>query len=65
VAVAFADGKQDRMDGLTVEFPDWWCNVRASNTESLLRLNVEATTEELLEDRTAALLAAIRGEEGT
>jgi phosphomannomutase len=65
VAAAFADGKQDRLDGLTVEFPDWWCNVRASNTEPLLRLNVEARTEELLADRTAAVLAIIRSEEGT
>jgi phosphomannomutase len=65
VAAAFDDGKQDRLDGLTVEFPDWWCNVRASNTEPLLRLNVEARTEELLADRTAAVLAIIRNEEGT
>ena len=42
------DGTQDRLDGLTVEFEDWWCNVRPSNTEPLLRLNVEARTDELL-----------------
>ena len=36
--------RQDRLDGLTVEFEDWWCNVRPSNTEPLLRLNVEAKT---------------------
>ena len=42
IAGALADGRQDRLDGLTVEFDDWWCNVRASNTEPLLRLNVEA-----------------------
>jgi phosphomannomutase len=65
VAAALDDGKQDRLDGLTVEFPDWWCNVRASNTEPLLRLNVEARTDEVLADRTAAVLAMIRGEEGT
>jgi phosphomannomutase len=65
VAATLADGKQDRLDGLTVEFPDWWCNVRASNTEALLRLNVEARTDDLLADRTAAVLAIIRGEEGT
>ena len=46
VADALNDGTQDRLDGLTVEFEDWWCNVRPSNTEPLLRLNVEATTEE-------------------
>jgi phosphomannomutase len=60
VARAFADGKQDRLDGLTVEFEDWWCNVRASNTEPLLRLNVEARTPELLADKTAEVLAIIR-----
>ena len=62
LARALADGRQDRLDGLTVEFDDWWCNVRPSNTEPLLRLNVEARTPELLEERTAALLAIIREE---
>lgn len=38
--------KVDRMDGLTVEFDDWWFNLRPSNTEPLLRLNVEAATDE-------------------
>jgi phosphomannomutase len=61
IAAALADGRQDRMDGLTVEFEDWWCNVRASNTEPLLRLNVEAATPELLEARTAMVLDLIRG----
>jgi phosphomannomutase len=35
----------DRLDGLTVEHPDWWYNLRPSNTEPLLRLNVEAADE--------------------
>ena len=64
IAQGYPDGRQDRLDGLTVEFDDWWCNVRASNTEPLLRLNVEARTKELLEARTQELLAVIRGEEG-
>jgi phosphomannomutase len=59
-----ADGKQDRLDGLTVEHEDWWFNVRPSNTEPLLRLNVEARTKEVLDDRTAAVLAVIREEGG-
>ncbi|MEW6060098.1 MAG: phosphomannomutase/phosphoglucomutase [Actinomycetota bacterium] len=63
IATAFADGRQDRTDGLTVEFDDWWFNVRPSNTEPLLRLNVEARTEELLEEKTAAVLGLI-GDEG-
>ena len=57
-------GAQDRSDGLTVEFDDWWFNVRPSNTEPLLRLNVEAKTKELLEDRTSELLELIRREGG-
>jgi len=61
VATALADGRQDRLDGLTVEFDDWWCNVRPSNTEPLLRLNVEARTAELLEEKTAMVLELIRG----
>ncbi len=61
MAAALADGRQDRVDGLTVEFDDWWCNVRPSNTEPLLRLNVEARTPELLESRTARVLDLIRG----
>ena len=60
IAATLAAGKQDRLDGLTVEFDDWWCNVRPSNTEPLLRLNVEARTSELLEEKMAQLLALIR-----
>jgi phosphomannomutase len=63
IAAAFPEGRQDRLDGLTVEFGDWWCNVRPSNTEPLLRLNLEARTKELLEAQTQELLALIRGEE--
>ena len=61
VAEAMRAGRQDRLDGLTVEFDDWWCNVRPSNTEPLLRLNVEARTGEILAARTAEVLALIRG----
>jgi phosphomannomutase len=61
VAEELKDGEQDRLDGLTVEFEDWWCNVRPSNTEPLLRLNVEARTDELLREKTAMVLETIRG----
>lgn len=57
-------GRQDHTDGLTVEFEDWWFNVRPSNTEPLLRLNVEARTGELLKEKTAEVLDLIRGEGG-
>ncbi len=63
VAARFADGRQDRLDGLTVEYEEWWFNVRPSNTEPLLRLNVEATTEDLLRRKTDEVLAVIRRSE--
>jgi phosphomannomutase len=46
VAAAYADHEQDRLDGLTVDLGDWWFNLRPSNTEPLLRLNLEASTRE-------------------
>jgi len=64
IATELADGRQDRLDGLTVEFDDWWCNVRASNTEPLLRLNVEARTAELLAEKTTWMLELIRDRGG-
>lgn len=45
---AFADGQQDQLDGLTVNYPDGWLNIRPSNTEPLLRLNAEAKDEATL-----------------
>jgi len=51
----------DHLDGLTVESEDWWFNVRASNTEPLLRLNVEATTESLMREIRGQALALIGG----
>lgn len=61
IAKTFSDGKASDLDGLTVEYPDWWFNVRASNTEDLLRLNVEAKTKELMEEKLAQLTALIEG----
>jgi phosphomannomutase len=62
VAAAFAGrGEQDRLDGLTISSPDWWVNVRPSNTEPLLRLNVEAASRETMEglrDETLGLIRA-------
>ncbi len=61
ISELYPKDSQDRLDGLTVEFEDWWFNVRPSNTEPLLRLNVEARTEELLKEKTAEVLALISG----
>jgi phosphomannomutase len=60
IAPALDGARQDRLDGLTVEFDGWWCNVRPSNTEPLLRVNVEARSDELLSAKTEEVLAAIR-----
>jgi phosphomannomutase len=55
----FADGKQDELDGLTVEYDQWWFNVRSSNTEPLLRITAEADSEELLSTKSKELLSFI------
>jgi phosphomannomutase len=54
------DVKIDHLDGLTVDLGDWWFNLRPSNTEPLLRLNVEASDKETLEQRRDELLELIR-----
>ncbi|MEY3615358.1 MAG: phosphomannomutase, partial [Actinomycetota bacterium] len=55
----YSDYPQDRLDGLTVDCGDWWFNVRPSNTEPLLRLNLEAATREQCDTQVAALLQLI------
>jgi phosphomannomutase len=62
VAAAYSDAHQDRLDGLTVDLGDWWFNLRPSNTEPLLRLNLEAPDAPSCEKHTAEVLALIRGE---
>ena len=51
MADVFHDGKVDFLDGVTVQYDDWWFNVRKSNTEPLLRLNLEATTPDLMKEK--------------
>lgn len=46
VSSAYPSATQDRVDGLTVDLGDWWFNLRPSNTEPLLRLNLEAANDE-------------------
>jgi phosphomannomutase len=60
IAKVYADGKQYRLDGLSVEYPDWHFNVRPSNTEPLLRLNLEATTPAKMAEKRDEVLALIR-----
>jgi len=59
VAAAFADSAQDRLDGLTVDNGSWWFNLRPSNTEPLLRLNLEAPDRDACDQRVADVLALI------
>lgn len=47
----YSNGKQDFLDGITIEYKDWWFNVRPSNTEPLLRLTIEANTPEMLKSK--------------
>jgi phosphomannomutase len=64
VAELHADASIDRTDGLTVDHGDWWFNLRPSNTEPLLRLNLEAATREQCDAHVNDVLALIRGESG-
>jgi phosphomannomutase len=56
----YKDGETDWLDGITITYPDYWFNVRASNTEPLLRLNLEAKSKELMEQKREEVLAFIR-----
>jgi phosphomannomutase len=60
LSMKYADGRVYSLDGTSVEYPDWHFNVRASNTEPMLRLNLEATTQQLMEQKRDEVLAVIR-----
>ncbi len=60
LAKKYADAHTYAIDGFSAEYPDWHFNVRASNTEPLLRLNLEATTPALMEQKRDEVLAIIR-----
>jgi len=60
IAAKYADGHQYKLDGLSVEYPDWHFNVRGSNTEPLLRLNLEAKTDAQMAQKRDEVLALIR-----
>lgn len=62
VEEAFMGSRRDHLDGLTVDLGDWWFNLRASNTEPLLRLNLEAADTASMERHSAEVLALVRGE---
>jgi phosphomannomutase len=54
------DPKVDHLDGLTVDYESWWFNLRPSNTEPLLRLNVEASDRETMQRERDELLDLIK-----
>ena len=56
----YSDGKQDYLDGVTVEYKNWWFNIRPSQTEPFLRLTIEADTKEILDQKKKELLAIIK-----
>jgi len=60
VAAAYPAATQDRTDGLTVDSGDWWFNLRPSNTEPLLRINVEAANPESCREHTARLVELVK-----
>jgi phosphomannomutase len=59
LAARYADGDLDHLDGITIQYPDWWFNVRPSNTEPYLRLVIEAATPEDLKEHQAELVAML------
>jgi phosphomannomutase len=60
IALKYGDANQYTLDGISVEYPDWHFNVRPSNTEPLLRLNLEAQTQALMEQKRDEVVALIR-----
>lgn len=56
----YADGELSEIDGIRIDYPDWWFSVRSSNTEPVVRLNLEATNDKLLEARKAELTQHIQ-----
>ena len=61
----YRDGKQDHLDGLSVDYDTWWFNLRASNTEPLIRLNLEGSSQSEMETRKEEVLATIRKKDPT
>ncbi|MAG55157.1 MAG: hypothetical protein CMJ83_02595 [Planctomycetes bacterium] len=61
---AFSDGETDELDGVTVQFEDWWFNVRKSNTEPLVRLNLEADSKDQMDARRAQVQEILGAPEG-
>jgi phosphomannomutase len=61
IEARYEDADISKLDGISIDYPDWHFNVRASNTEPLLRLNLEAATPEMMEQKRDEVLSVIRG----
>ena len=59
IKTVYADGKLSELDGIKIEYANWWFSLRSSNTEPLLRLNLEADTKELMNEKLEEVLALI------
>ena len=60
VKARYAEGNMSELDGVSVEYPDWWFNLRMSNTEPLIRLTVEAISEPVMEQKKKQLLEMLQ-----
>jgi phosphomannomutase len=60
IKMSCKDGELNEIDGITITYDDWWFNVRGSNTEPLIRLNLEAKTKELMEQKRDEIISLIR-----
>jgi phosphomannomutase len=58
----FSDAQINTLDGISVTYPDFWFNVRGSNTEEKVRLNLEAISNDLMLEKTATVLALIENQ---
>lgn len=56
----YHDGAQSQIDGLSIEYPDWWLNIRPSNTEPVIRIVVEAITKQLLDSKISEVMVTLR-----
>ena len=61
IEAMYPDGRIEHIDGVSVDYPNWHFNVRASNTEPLLRLNLEAETPAMMQAKRDEVLGIIRG----
>jgi phosphomannomutase len=60
IEVKYSKGKINKLDGITIEYPNFWFNLRGSNTEPKIRLNLEAITKKIMQEKTNELKLLIK-----